>query len=305
EVEFQRKNIPYKVPGGGGFYDRKEVKNLIAYLMFIANPLDELSLSRILKTPSWHVSRDAMKNLESDAGSRKCSLWDVFQISENENVAKFTQFIKKHMTEFKRAKLPDAFREMVADLKYREYLNDLYADRKEEAAKRIAVINELEHSVALFAKGRKKADLSAYLLEVQMMMNEKDEDDNRDSVTLMTLHSSKGMEFPVIFLPGLDDEVMPSKRSVDEGNIEEERRLFYVGITRAQKRLYLSWPGTRFLYNKHRPVKFCRFISDIPENLLAAPIGKREAENRETALADFFKSMQEKLKNGMSTNAAS
>jgi superfamily I DNA/RNA helicase len=306
EVEFQRMKIPYKIPGSGGFYERKEVKDLFGYLMFIANPLDELSLSRILRVPSWHISKETMKTLESSAGARKCSLWEVFcnpgnlnvPEGQKENIGKFAGFIKKFIVLFGKGGLINPYREMVTDLKYREYLNDLYADRKEEAQKRLAVVNELEHSIELFCKGRKKVNLAMFLHDILIMLNEKEEDDKRDAVTITTLHSSKGMEYPVVFLPGLDDDVMPSKRSVNEGNIEEERRLFYVGMTRAQKRLYLSWPASRFLYNKHRPVKYCRFISDIPENLLAAPIGKRESETREAALADFFKEMQEKLKTG-------
>ncbi len=311
EVELQKLKIPYRVAGGGNFYDRKEVKDLLAYLFFITNPLDEMALYRILRVPSWHISKETMKTAEEQAGERKCSLWEVLSNHETirtadgqkENIRKFVNFIKKFMSEFNKGNLSSTFRQLITELKYEEYLKDLYADRKEEATKRIAIVDELERSVDLFSKGRKKSSLAAFIQEILIMINEKDEEDNRDAVTLSTLHSSKGMEYPVVFLPGLDDDVMPSKRSVMEGNIEEERRLFYVGITRAQKLLFLSWPSTRFLYNKHRTVNHCRFISDIPENLLAAPIGKRENECRETVLADFFKTMQEKFKNKVVDNS--
>jgi len=303
EEELQRRRIPYRVAGGGGFYNRKEVKDLFAYLLFISNPMDEMPLTRILKVPSWHIAKDTVKELEAKAGRNKWPLWEAFEVYEQlnvsevqkESVGRFTVFIRRCKALFAKGALIAPFRTMVSELRYREYLQETYGARKEEAAKRLAVVNELEHSIELFEKQRKRHDLVTYLHEIMMMLDEKEEDAGRDAVSLMTLHSSKGTEYPVVFLAGLDDDVMPSKRTVEEGNLEEERRLFYVGMTRARKRLYLSWPSTRFLYNKNRTVNPCRFIADIPAQLLAAPIGKREAESREAVLADFFKNMKAKL----------
>lgn len=303
EEELRRKRIPYRVAGGGGFYERKEIKDLFAYLLFISNPLDEMSLTRMIRVPAWHIGKETLKALEEKAGRNRYPLWSAFQAHEGlnvpdhqkENVARFTAFIKGQMASFAKGGLAAPFRKMVEELKYREYLREAYAARREEAEKRLAAVDELARGMELFGKSRKKAGLADYLHEIFMMLNEKEEDKLRDAVSLMTLHASKGTEYPVVFIPGLDDDVMPSKRTVAEGNIEEERRLFYVGMTRARQRLYFSWPATRFLYNKHRPVNPCRFIADIPEHLLAAPIGKREAAVREAAYADFFKSMREKF----------
>ena len=304
EEELRRRHIPCRVAGGRGFYDRKEVRDLMGYLFFISNPLDEMSLTRILKVPLRVVHRETLKTIEERAGRSQWSLWEAFQTldaldiaaPQKENIARFTDLIKRYMALFGRGDLAAPFRQMVAELKYREYIEIMYKDRKEEIEKRLAVVNELEHSLDLFEQRQKKHDLATYLQDVLLMLREKEEETHRDAVSLMTLHSSKGMEYPVVFLPGLDDEVMPSKRSVAEGNIEEERRLFYVGMTRAQKQLFFSWPSTRFLYNKHRPVNHCRFIQDIPTDLLAAPIGKREAELREKVFSKFFKEMKERFR---------
>lgn len=302
EEELRRRKIPFKASGGGGFYARKEVKDLFAYLLFILNPLDEMALGRLVKVPPWHLTKDTLKSLEEKAGRNKWPLWQAYEAydqlllsdTQKQILARLTHFIRHYRDVFKKGALIKPFRDMVAELKYREYIGEAYGTRKEEVEKRLAVVSELEHGMELFEKQRKRHDLGTYLQEIQMMLEEKEEEDNRNAISLLTLHSSKGMEFPVVFLPGLDDDILPSKRTVMEGGLEEERRLFYVGITRARKRLFFSWPSTRFLYNKHRPVNPCRFIGDIPETLLAAPIGKREAENREAVLADFFKQMREK-----------
>ena len=162
-------------------------------------------------------------------------------------------------------------------------------------------IEEFIHGIETFEHKykRKKPTLSGYLHEIALVTSEDEDDDrNRKSsrTVLMTLHKSKGLEFPVVFLAGLDRDYIPSPRAVEEGNIDEERRLFYVGMTRARRRLYLTYPGTKVSYGKVRQVIPSPFLHEIPEEFLDGKIGEKQDEEKQLFMDDFFKQMQLKLK---------
>ena len=144
----------------------------------------------------------------------------------------------------------------------------------------------------------KKPTLAGYLQEIAIMNSEDSEDDApglKKGVVLMTLHKSKGLEFPVVFLAGLDKDYIPSPKAVQEGNIDEERRLFYVGMTRARKRLYLTYPGTKVFRGKQRVVTPCPFLNEIPEEHLDGKIGEKQDEEKQQFMENFFKEMKEKF----------
>ena len=303
EEEFRRTRIPYYIVGGDSFFDSKEVKDLLSYLKFISNTKDELSLDRMLKVPDWKIPKQALDAIYANSSSHNCSVWQAFEMydrlqiteEQKQKVGAFVNFIKIQIAAFSKGSMSEAFRNMIEQLRYKEYIKLAYRSKAKVLESRLARIDELIHGIELFENTGKKSGLLDYLNELAIIMRERDTVKPGNAVSLLTMHSSKGMEFSAVFLVGLDDEVMPSKRTVEEGGIEEERRLFYVAMTRAMERLYLSWPQTRIYYNKLRKVRMCRFIKDIPEELLSAPIGKREKEERDKFIAGFFNKMREKL----------
>ena len=144
----------------------------------------------------------------------------------------------------------------------------------------------------------KKPTLAGYLQEIAIISSEDNDEESqttRKGVVLMTLHKSKGLEFPVVFLAGLDKDYMPSPKAIQEGNIDEERRLFYVGMTRARKRLYLTYPGTKVFRGKQRTVTPCPFLREIPEEHLDGKIGEKQDEEKQQFLENFFKEMKVKF----------
>ena len=177
-----------------------------------------------------------------------------------------------------KANLAASFRELLDDCGYLAALKRAARDDA-EYADRVANVEELLHGLETYEakNASKKPALDRFLQELALAASDDEEDDasQQRGVTLMTLHKSKGLEFPVVFLAGLDRDVIPSPRAIEEGGIEEERRLFYVGMTRAKKKLYLTYPATKVYYGKQRPVIPCPFLHEIPEQFLDGRIGER------------------------------
>jgi superfamily I DNA/RNA helicase len=171
--------------------------------------------------------------------------------------------------------------------------DDTYKMRMENIEEILHGIEYYEHKFK-----KKKPTLAGYLQEVALLSSEENEDDDKKKkgVTMMTLHKSKGLEFPVVFLAGLDKDYIPSPRAIEEGKVDEERRLFYVGMTRAQKRLYLTYPGTKVSRGKVKNVTPCPFLREIPEEFLDGKIGQKQDEEKMEYMNNFFKEMQEKFK---------
>ncbi len=307
EEELRHCKIPYTVSGAMSFYDRKEIKDVIAYLRFFANPHDELSLSRVLKVPSKGLGSVTMEKLDELAALRKISLWDAIvrhhELKDmvEEQTRKLTVFVdlfKKYDALFETGKLSSTFRSVLSDCGYFDLLKRAYKEEG-EAEKRLENVEEMIHGLEIYESKfkRKKPTLSGYLQEIALMSTDDEEDEGKKQkgVVLMTLHKSKGLEFPVVFLAGLDSEVMPSPRAVAEGQTEEERRLFYVGMTRAQKLLYLTYPGQKVFRGKLKAVTPCPFLREIPEEFLEGKIGEKQDEEKMEYLDNFFKEMKAKL----------
>jgi superfamily I DNA/RNA helicase len=313
EEELRKKSIPYKVSGAMSFYERKEIKDLIAYLRFFANPDDELSMMRVLKVPNKGITPSSLEQLDEFAAFRRMSLWDsmlrhneIPKISEGQQVliANFIDFYNKYIDKFSNNSLALSVRDLLKDTGYIEHLTKAY--KEDDSFKfRLENIEELIHGIEIYERKfkRKKPTLAGYLQEIALLESETDDDKEKSKkgITMMTLHKSKGLEFPVVFLSGLDKDYMPSPRAVEEGMIDEERRLFYVGMTRAQKRLYLTYPGTKIFRGKQKNVIPCPFLREIPEEFLDGKIGLKEDQEKIEFIDNFFKSMQEKLKSGQIT----
>ncbi len=308
EEELRRKKVPYKVSGAMSFFERKEIKDVLSYLRFFANPHDELSLLRVLKVPHKGITPTTLTLLDDLAALRKITLWDAFEkhadsdkigTDQHERIATFIGFHRNFTERFSRGQLAATTRELLSETGYTAHLaratkeDDDPERRKENVEEIIHGIETYEHKYR-----RKTPTLSGYLQEIALIASDEEEEDadrKNARTVLMTLHKSKGLEFPVVFLAGLDRDLIPSPRAIEEGNIDEERRLFYVGMTRAQKRLYLTYPGTKVFRGKMRPVIPCPFLFEIPEEFLDGKIGEKQDEAKQQYFDDFFKEMKLKF----------
>ncbi|NLW32613.1 MAG: UvrD-helicase domain-containing protein [Fibrobacter sp.] len=307
EEELRRKNIPYKVSGATSFFDRREIKDLLAYLRFLSNTNDELSLMRVLKVPHKGITPSTLEILDDFAALRKMSLWDamirhneLIKISDLQHgkIESFVSFCLKYQEFFSTGRLSSAVREMLNETGYLEHLKRASKDEK-DPSRRMENIEEIVHGIEIYEQKfkRKKPTLSGYLQEIALVCsdNEDDDEQQKSGVVLMTLHKSKGLEFNVVFLANLDKDYIPSPRAVSEGNIDEERRLFYVGMTRAQKQLYLTYPGTKVYRGKNRTVTPCPFLNEIPQEYLDGKIGEKQDEEKIEFIENFFKEIKGKF----------
>jgi DNA helicase II / ATP-dependent DNA helicase PcrA len=303
EEGLRRNKIPYCVFGATSFFDRKEVKDVLAYLRFFANTADELSLQRVLKVPDRGIAPSTMEKLDEIASNRRIGLWDAMcrhmdadvAPVQHEHVSAFLSFYHKHAVEFARGHLSQTLRTILNEC---DYVNLLRRASKDEGAAefRLENVEEILRGLEQFEKRArgKPASLVEYLRELALIKNDEsdDEEGKERGVRIMTLHKAKGLEFPVAFLCNLDDSIFPSPRTVLEGGIEEERRLFYVGMTRAQKLLYLTYPATKEFRKKIIQVTPCRFIREIPPEHLDDDAVKKHDEKKEEFVADFFEGMR-------------
>jgi len=308
EDAFRRKRIPYIIHGGMSFYDRREVKDIFAYLNFFANKFDELSLSRILDVPNKGFTPSAISAVEEQAGLKKISLWESYELYENlygkisdsqyEILKNFVLFMQKYMQKFAGDEFPSkVLRELLDELKYVEVLKKIEDDEK-KLENRIESVSEILSMLEKYeSRHANDMNLGNFLQNISLNSGESNSDFNLKAVVMMTMHKSKGLEFPVVFIPVLDDVVMPSKKSVEEGKIEEERRLFYVSMTRAKERLFLTFPRFKQVRKRAVEVKQCRFLNDIPLECLDGKIGEKQDEEYKLILEEIFAKAQAELEN--------
>ncbi|MDD6039938.1 MAG: DNA helicase PcrA [Clostridia bacterium] len=268
-----RAGIPYRIYGGLRFYDRKEVKDIIAYLRVIVNPSDDASLRRIINTPKRAIGDSTIAELVRHAVQEDMPLFSAL-VDVPETLSARP---RKCVTEFGElmndliiSKEEMGVLEFVTHLIEKTGLKAQYArDDSDEEKARVENIDELIGAVAEYEKAAQTPTLEDYLENVALVSDLDNADFNTKCVTLMTIHSAKGLEFPIVFMTGLEEGVFPTGRSLqsDEG-IEEERRLCYVAITRAQKQLYISHAAQRMLYNQVNYNAPSRFLQEIPTRLL-------------------------------------
>lgn len=273
EEMFMKAGIAYKVFGGQKFYDRKEIRDILAYLRVCVNASDDISLRRIINVPKRSIGDSTVIELSDYAMKNEMPLYtalfdipDTLGTRARKNVSDFGMLMME-LTELKE-ELP--LEEFVQTLIDKTGLEEQYAkEDTDEARTRIENMREFMGAIHEFAVASETPTLEAYLENVALVTDLDRSEEERDFVTMMTLHSAKGLEFPVVFLVGLEDGIFPGNRSIEDDNrLEEERRLMYVGITRAQKILYLSRAGTRMLYNQFSCNPPSRFLDEIPPRLL-------------------------------------
>ena len=273
EEAFRAANIPYQIVGGVGFYDRMEIKDLLAYLRVVCNPNDSMSVRRIINVPSRGIGATTLDRLINFATQEGIPLFEAIQrVDEITTVnrgiqAKVKRFIKI-FDDFEASMLPADALDYV--LKVTGYLKNLEAQKTIEAQNRVENIEELINAVIEYEQNASEPTLSDYLENVALTADiDAMETDTTDMVTLMTLHSAKGLEFPFVFIVGMEEGYLPHQRSLDtQAELEEERRLCYVGITRAMEQLYLSHASSRRTFRETEYRVQSRFISEIPEHLI-------------------------------------
>ncbi|MBP3284870.1 MAG: DNA helicase PcrA [Clostridia bacterium] len=268
--------LPYKVVGGMKFYDRKEIKDIIAYLRFIYNPADFVSLKRIINEPKRGIGKTSMDNIQKYMNQNEVNCWyvldhiqDIPDISRSvAAIREFTESIKEFSL------LANDGEHLVSELiktilEKTGYINVLRNEESIENQTRIENIMEFIAVAEEYEREAETPNLSDFLENIALVTDMDENSEDSDYITLMTIHSAKGLEFPVVFIPGMEEGVFPGYRSIgSDEDIEEERRLCYVGITRAREKLYISCSRMRTLFGNTSCNAPSRFIEEIPEELM-------------------------------------
>ena len=266
--------INYKVIGGLKFYDRKEIKDLVSYLKIIVNPKDDLALKRIINEPKRGIGNKSIAELESISSLHEISMLDLIRLDEfrpllNDRLKKladkFYMPLKEIFDNIENYKIVDLINEVLDKSGYLKMLETSYSV---EDRSRIDNINEFISSAAEYEEENPDDTIFDYLENLSLLSDLDKTEDKDNSVSLMTMHAAKGLEFPIVFVVGLDEGLFPGKRSIDEGNVEEERRLFYVGITRAREKLFLTSSKSRRNYGKPIFYKPSRFVDEIIDKVI-------------------------------------
>jgi len=287
EMQLRQRGVPYNLVGGMSFFDRKEVRDVLAYLRLVANPADELSLLRVINTPPRGVGATSVEKALAIAAEKRLPLVDVFlrgaefPAMPSGSVAAVKQFLgildglRKPGSGHQLVELVKC---LLRDVRYGEEIVRCYPDEATRT-KRWDAINEIMNMVEIHVRQKKSATLTTFLEDLALAATEetKDEAESRpDRVTLMTLHSAKGLEFGEVYLVGVEEGLLPHARSILDGGIEEERRLAYVGITRARRRLTLTYTGSRARFGQRATTMPSRFLYEIqgkkpPTAVVSAP----------------------------------
>jgi DNA helicase II / ATP-dependent DNA helicase PcrA len=298
ELELRRAKVPYVLVGGLSFYDRKEIRDVLSYLRVIANPNDEVSLLRIINVPSRGIGASTIEALLEHAVEAGQPLWQVLPSALGEippitaqRITDFCRLIEHYRAKVAEQPLAELLKELLEKVDYRAELTRAYKTPADVEA-RWNSIEELINAAALYSERASNPSLLGFLEEATLAdRDDRDKDEERRALTLMTLHSAKGLEFPHVYLVGMEEGLLPHQRSVlDPGGIEEERRLCYVGVTRAQDTLVLSFCRERMKWGKARPSIPSRFLMEMRGETERA---KRAAE-ASAAVAMEVKKMAER-----------
>ncbi len=272
EEAFLQYGVPYKIVGGIKFYLRKEVKDIIAYLRLIQNPNDTASLERIINIPKRDIGQVTFGKIMAEMENSGNDVIEALSNLKCENISKerikkiksFAEIILKCQNKIDKIKISELLSYLLKSINYEKHIKD----GTDDGEKRWENVKELFSAVEKYDNLPAKENLKIFLEEIALATDLDKIDDSQDAVTLMTLHSAKGLEFSAVFIIGMEEGLLPHSRSIqDPSEMEEERRLCYVGITRAKKKAYLIFARTRKIYGSTQANMPSRFISDIPEEL--------------------------------------
>ena len=277
EDALNRAGIPYNIYGGIKFYERKEIKDIIAYLRVIQNPQDDISLKRIINVPRRGIGLRTIEKIEDRASLKEESIYSVLiDIEDNSDIsrkarASISEFVDLMSTlrSFTDVYTVSQVIEKILDVT--GYKDELLKEKNNEGEDRLENLQELISVALEFESGSEDKSLEAFLTSIALNAEPSDDEEQEDRVSLMTIHSSKGLEFPVVFLAGMEEKIFPIARAIQsmrDSDIEEERRLCYVGITRAKEELFLTLTRKRTLYGRTNPSVASRFIEELPKECI-------------------------------------
>lgn len=300
EEALVRWQVPYKVVGGLRFYDRKEIKDVLAYLRAIANPADTVSLLRVINTPRRGIGKATIDSLLKAAQELNQPLWEILTDETSiktlagrstKAVLGFVQMIQKYREQVDSLPANELVQGVLQDS---GYIQDLKAQGTDEAEDRLQNVQELYNAVLQFEEDNEDSSLIAFLASASLASDLDNLEQEQTKVSLMTLHSSKGLEFPIVFLVGLEQGLFPNFRSLEDPSaLEEERRLCYVGITRAQERLFLSYARERRLYGSREPASPSLFLAELPRHLIETNVATAMPTRLTTPIAELRRNSSE------------
>ncbi len=310
EEAFLENNIPYTMSGGTSFFERKEIKDVISYLRVIANHDDDINLLRIINTPRRGIGRASIQIMNDEAKELGTTLWDAIQslLKRPDSPAKddlkddledFTTLIESHRSKLLSGRgLAGKVRQLIEEIDYKGYLASEYTKSEKAVQFKMRNIEFLLNSMESWENDPDNFNpsLFTYLNRITLLSRDDMDDENdKGKVNLMTIHASKGLEFPVVFIAGAEEGLIPHARSVEEngGDVEEERRLFYVAITRARQKLYISACQKRRRQQMVVESEPSRFLDEIPQNLVA--YHERSLEVTDEKAHDFLADMLKKF----------
>lgn len=280
---FRRENIPYKIIGGLKFYERKEIKDIIAYLRLIFNTSDNLSLKRIINEPKRGIGKTSLDNIQDISDKTGKSMYEIIKYAEQyelnrvkANSMQFVEVIEELRKQVNQIPISELIK---LTLNKTGYVKALENENTIEAESRIQNLEEFLTVAIEFEEQMAENTLAEFLESISLTSDIDNMEESEDTVTLMTLHSAKGLEFPVVFLVGMEEGIFPGYKSIGEiKELEEERRLFYVGITRAMQYLYLTCAKRRTIFGSTSYNQMSRFLKEIPKDLLD---GYEEIDNED------------------------
>lgn len=320
EESLRRKNIPYIIYGGISFYQRKEVKDLIAYLKLIVNPYDDEALKRVINYPLRGIGDTSIQKLVLHATSHQQKIWDVIaQINENkvitgrtaEAIEKFYMLIRSQQVQTEK----NAHEVATEVAKQSGLLGELYADKSVEGVSRYENIQELLNSIKEFVENDEIVEnedlvqdksLGSFLQSVTLLTDKDTQEEDKPSIKLMTIHASKGLEFKAVYIVGMEENLFPSQRSIyTVEDLEEERRLFYVAVTRAEEFLTMSFAMSRYKFGQINPSEPSRFLKELPKEIVEfkggqqgeygqSPFVKKSVQYQPNSLLNSLKQNQTK-----------
>lgn len=266
EDELVKRGIAYIVVGGTKFYDRKEIKDILSYLRVVINPDDSVALRRIINTPTRGIGQKSIDDLQKKATELGCSMYKAMHLMGNKKIMAFYITMENFRSKKEGLDPVELLREVLDKSGYEKKLRN---EKTVEARSRLENLDELEEAVREMSGEEDNATIDTFLEKATLMMQADNYKEKDEYISLMTLHSVKGLEFPVVFMVGMEEGLFPHSLSKDDPEaMEEERRLCYVGMTRAKERLYLSHAKRRRVFGSERHNIPSRYLSDIPEHLV-------------------------------------